>query len=315
MKLLLKYFQITLACLLLFTGTGPATAQQDPIYTQYMFNTLAINPAYAGTSGVLSAMLLSRHQWVGFDGAPSTQTLSVHSPVSHLNFGAGLTIIHDQIGPVKNSAAWLDYAYRLKLSETVNLSMALRGGMAHYQVDYAELLMEVGAGDPAYEAASSNEWLPNFGFGTFMYSDLFYFGISIPRLFENKFAEESDIRTSDPGSEKRLYMAMGGVVLDLSPELKLKPSFLVRFVEAAPLSYDLNATLVIKKTLWIGGMVRPGDAFGALAQIQLTPQFRVGYAFDMNTNELRNFNNGTHELMISYEFNFRKEKVKSPRYF
>ncbi len=315
MKLLLKYHLLIVTGILLFTGTAQVAGQQDPIYTQYMFNTLAINPAYAGTRGVLNAMLLSRHQWVGFDGAPSTQTLSVHSPVSHLNFGAGLTLIHDRIGPVKNSAAWIDYAYRLKLSETVNLSMALRGGMTHYQVDYAELLMEVGAGDPAYEAASSNEWLPNFGFGTFMYSDRFYFGISIPRLFENKFADESDVQTNNPGSEKRQYMAIGGVVFDLSPELKLKPSFLVRLTEAAPLSYDLNATLVIKETLWIGGMVRPADAFGAIAQVQITPQFRVGYAFDMNTNELRNFHSGTHELMISYEFNFRKEKVKSPRYF
>jgi type IX secretion system PorP/SprF family membrane protein len=312
---LLKIYRLLTGFMLFLLILQPTKAQQDPIYTQYMFNTLALNPAYAGTRGMLSTMLLSRHQWVGFDGAPSTQTFSIHSPVSHLNFGAGLTLIHDRIGPVKNSAAWVDYAYRLQLSETINLSMALRGGMTHYQVDYTEFLLEIGSDDPAYNTAATNDWLPNFGFGTFMYSDRFYAGISIPRLFENKFADSGDVQTEDSGSEQRLFLVMGGLVFDLSPGLKLKPSFLARFTQAAPLSIDLSATFLIKETLWIGGMVRPGDALGAISHIQITPQLRFGYAFDMNTNELRSFHSGTHELMINYEFNFKKEKIKSPRYF
>ncbi len=289
-------------------------AQQDPMYTQYMFNTLALNPAYAGTRDMLSLMALSRHQWVGFDGAPSTQTVTAHTPVAS-KIGLGLSLIHDKVTPTTQTGFYFDYAYRIKVSGKAHLSFGLKGGFNHYQFDLSSLHPPQPGGDPALEVPVASKYLPNFGFGLYLYSDKYYFGASAPKLLENKLASGEVEVSGEAGKETRHYFFMGGMVFNLSSDVKFKPSFLSKITQASPLSLDLNANFLLREKLWLGVLYRLNDSFGAMVQYQFSPQFGIGYAFDMTTNEMRNYNSGTHEIMISYEFSFKKDKVQNPRYF
>jgi len=303
-----------LIMLLLMTMGMESKAQQDPMYTQYMFNTLALNPGYAGTRDMLSLMALSRHQWVGFEGAPSTQTVTAHTPVAS-KIGLGLSLIHDKVTPTSQTGLYFDYAYRINVSDKAQLSFGLKGGFNHYQFDVNGLHAPQPGSDPTLEVPVVSKYLPNFGFGLYLYADKYYFGASAPKLLENKLASGEVEVLGEAGKETRHYFFMGGMVFDLSSDVKFKPSFLTKITQASPLSLDLNANFLLREKLWLGVLYRLNDSFGAMVQYQFTPQFGVGYAFDMTTNEMRNYNSGTHEIMISYEFNFKKDKVQNPRYF
>lgn len=311
---MIRYFKYAIVTLLLSAWMHSANGQYDPLYTQYMFNPLALNPAYAGTSGVLHAMVLSRHQWVGFEDAPSTQTFTIHTPVSSRNIGTGLSVVHDRIGPVTNTNAFFDYAFQVNLTESVKLSMGLKGGFSYFQRDLTKYMDEVGTEDPAYNEPVDSKLLPNFGFGIYCYGNRFYAGASVPRLLENKIGEQGVSSVAVP-KENRLYLLMAGYVYPIHPDIMLKPSFLLRATNSAPLSVDLNLSVLVREKLWAGGMFRPGSGFGAILQYQLSPQIRAGYAYEMSTNEMMSYQSGTHEIMISYEFNFRKDKIQNPRYF
>lgn len=306
-------FLVRCLCLLSIALLIPdkAISQQDPMFTQYMFNTLALNPAYAGTRDMLSLMALSRHQWVGFNGAPATQTFTAHTPVAN-NIGIGLSLIHDKVTPTNQTGLYFDYAYRIRLSSSSLLSFGLKGGFNYYKYDMSELVKPQPGGDPALNGEVVGKYLPNFGFGLYLYSNRYYVGFSVPKLLENKLAEDE---IAQAGKETRHYFFMAGVVLNISQDIKLKPGFLTRITQASPLSLDANLNFLIREKLWVGGMYRLNDSFGAIIQYQFTPQFRIGYAFDMTTNEMRNYNSGTHEVMISYELNFTRDKVQNPRYF
>ncbi|MCU4164288.1 PorP/SprF family type IX secretion system membrane protein [Carboxylicivirga caseinilyticus] len=299
--------------LLLCTQIKETKAQQDPLYTQYMFNTLAFNPAYAGSRGTTSIMALSRHQWVGFEGAPTTQTITGHMPLG--NIGLGMSIIHDKLSPANQTGVYFDYAYRIRTSENSHLSFGLKGGFNHFQLDVAQLLL-ASPNDPALtNIGLTSKYLPNFGFGLYWYSDKYFFGVSIPKLMENKLVNGDIEILGQAGAEVRHYFASAGFVFSLGEEVKVKPTILSRFTQAAPLSLDANLNFLFKEKLWVGAMYRMSDSFGGILQYQFTPQFRIGYAYDMTNNEFRNYNNGTHEIMISYELNFTKGKVQNPRYF
>ncbi len=289
-------------------------AQQDPIYTQYMFNSLAYNPAYAGTREVLSLMALSRHQWVGFEGAPSTQTFTAHSSVGK-NIGLGFTLLHDKLDPTQQTGVYFDYAYRIKISGNSQLSMGIKGGYNYYQNKLSDLSTGSLDDDPALIGTDYNKFLPNFGFGIYYYSNKFYFGVSIPKLIENKLDNDDIEVTGEGGKETRHYFFTSGYVFKLSNEVKFKPSILARFTQAAPVATDINLNFLFNGKLWLGGFYRIQNSFGAIAQYQFTQQFKVGYGFDMTTSELSNYNEGTHEIMLLYEFSFTKEKVQHPRYF
>lgn len=303
-----------LLILLILSGTPKAIAQQDPLYTQYMFNTLAYNPAYAGTRDMVSLMALSRHQWVGFEGAPSTQTITGHTPVGK-NIGLGLTLIHDKVKPTSQTGLYFDYAYRIKISEKSKLSFGLKGGFNYFQLDMSKLHTVTPEDDPTLNVGSTSKYLPNFGFGIFFYADRYFVGFSAPKLLENKLLDSDNEILGQSGSEVRHYFITGGYVFNLSDEIKFKPTFMSQLTEAAPMSLDLNANFLFKEKLWIGALYRLNNSFGAIVQYQFTPQFKVGYGFDMTTNALSNYNSGTHEIMISYELNFTKEQVENPRYF
>ncbi|MBK3519945.1 PorP/SprF family type IX secretion system membrane protein [Carboxylicivirga marina] len=309
------YLKFILCCVLLsMSFTQKTSAQQDPMYTQYMFNTLAYNPGYAGTREVLSLMALSRHQWVGFEGAPSTQTLTAHTAVG-TNVGLGFTLMHDKLDPTQQTGIYFDYAYRLKITEKSKLSLGIKGGFNFFQNNVTSLSTGSVMDDPALSGADYSKFLPNFGVGAFYYSDKFYAGFSVPKLLENKL-DNGDIEVlGESGKEVRHYFLTSGYVFDLNQNVKFKPSILARFTQAAPMSMDINLNFLLKEKLWLGGFYRIENSFGAIVQYQFSQQFKVGYGYDMTTNELSNYNNGTHEIMLLYEFNFTKEKVQHPRHF
>lgn len=284
-------------------------AQQDPLYSQYMFNTLPINPAYAGSREMLSALLLGRQQWVGFDGAPNTATFSIHSPL-YKGMAGGTSIIYDTYGPVKNTTFNIDFAYHLKTGEHSKLSFGINGTANLYTIDYTNLTRQT-AMDNAYTNAVDQEWLPNVGFGLYFYSPNYYVGVSSPRMIENSYDSDTD------GDSKvvRHYYAMAGYVFHISEMFVLRPSALARASEAGPFNFDFNLYGIFYDKLWLGAMYRLDSAYGASVQYQISPQVKVGYAYDMSTNELSSYHSGSHELMISYDFNFNRTKIYNPRYF
>lgn len=289
----------------------PAMAQQDPLFSQYMFNTLAFNPGYAGSADVFTIMALSRHQWVGFDGAPSTQTLTAHTPLRDQNMALGMSLLNDKVGPTRQTSAYADYAYRIRTGVDTRLAFGLKGGVNLYQADLAALTSV----DP--DLANVNirgKALPNFGFGLFWHSSRYYIGLSVPKLLENDIATATTAGMVTV-SEARHYFLMGGYVMDLSGDLKFKPSFMLRAVPGSPLSVDLNANFLLRDRIWFGALYRVGNAFGLLGQYQVNDQLRVGYAFDLTTTRIGAYNAGTHEIMLSYDLRFIKGRTVSPRYF
>jgi type IX secretion system PorP/SprF family membrane protein len=300
-----------LPALALCAAAAPACAQQDPLYSQYMFNTLAFNPAYAGSAGVGTVMALSRHQWVGFEGAPSTQTLLAHTPLRAQHMAVGLMAIADKAGPIRQTSVMGDYAYRIRTGVDHQLAFGLSGGMNLVQADLASL--STVEADPS-AANLRGKLLPNFGFGLFWHAQRYYAGLSAPKLLQNKVSVE-DAGGLYAAREVRHFFLMGGYVLDLNRDLKLRPSFLYRRVAGAPASLDLNANFLLRERIWFGAMYRVGNSIGLLAQYQVNDQFRAGYAFDLTTTRMGAYNAGTHELMLNYDLRFSRGRTISPRYF
>ena len=284
--------------------------QQDPMYTQYMYNTLSVNPGYAGSRGALSLTGLVRTQWVGIKGAPDTQTLTVHSPIYNDNMGLGLSVVNDNVGPIHQTMLFADYSYSIQTTANAKLAFGLKAGVNVFQADLASLHPNQG-GDPGIYNIS-NRLLPNVGVGLYYYSDKGYVGLSAPKLLEHNL-KTGEISES---KERRHYFIIGGYVFDLSENLKFKPSFLVKAVQGAPMSFDITANFLIKDKLGIGLAHRLDDSFSGLLQYYFTPQFRIGYAYDFTTTELRHYNSGTHEVMLGYDLFYRDNtRIRSPRFF
>lgn len=304
----IRHCAVAACCLLALPAS--LRAQQDPMYSQYMFNLLAFNPAYAGNAEVISLMALTRHQWVGFEGAPTTQTLTGHSPLPGQTLALGATLLNDKAGPVSQTGFYMDFAYRMKVGGHSRLAFGLKAGLDMYRADLSDLsTVEV---DPA-NANNRSEILPNFGFGLFWHSERHYLGLSLPKLMDNELNAVEAVTTT--ATQVRHYFLMGGYVFDLGRDMRFKPSFMVRAVEGAPLSVDLNANFLLRDRIWFGAMYRVGNAFGVMAQYQVNEQFRIGYAFDLTTTALGAQNAGTHELMLGYDLRFSRGKVLSPRWF
>lgn len=296
----------------LFLGTA-LVAQQDPQFTQYMFNLLALNPAYAGSAERVSMKALTRHQWVGFTGAPTTQTLTVHSPLVHESLGIGGTIMRDSHGPVTQYGFLADISYRIFMGDA-KLAFGLKGGLNLFQGDFAELNPLV-AGDQVFQANVSSKMDPQFGFGMMYYSDRYFIGLSAPKLMRTEFFETDSLAfVSQPGQRPH-YFLTGGYVFDLGLYHKFKPTFLVKAVQGAPASFDLSANFLFYEKFWLGAMYRHTDAVGALAQYHITNDFTVGYAYDYPLSTLNNYSGGSHEIMLGFDFGNKMKGVRSPRYF
>ncbi|MCB0759295.1 MAG: type IX secretion system membrane protein PorP/SprF [Flavobacteriales bacterium] len=291
-----------------------AKAQQDPQYTQYMFNLLAINPAYAGSADRISIKALSRHQWVGFEGAPTTQTLTMHSPFLLQSIGLGGTVMRDEHGPVTQYGLIVDVAYRMFLANDQKLAFGIKGGLNLFQGDFAAL-HPLEANDQVFQQNVSTKTDPQFGFGIMWYGDRFYLGLSSPKVLRTDFFEVDSLRfVSQPG-QRAHYFLTGGYVFNLSTYTKFKPTFMVKAVEGAPMSFDIGANFLLYEKLWLGAMYRYTDAVGALVQYNLTDGLSVGYAYDYPLSPLRNYSGGSHEFMLGLDLGTAPKGIRSPRYF
>lgn len=309
-----------LGILLLIAAAYSSKAQQDPMYTQYMFNQQTINPAYAGTWESLSFMVLARQQWAGFEGAPQTYTFSMQAPLKNERVALGLNLISDKVGLEKRFYMFADYSYLLPINEKSNLRLGLKGGFTNYSNnlnEYQTNAPESGVSDPAYQGVIEQQFMPNFGIGAFWYSKKHFVGFSIPKVINNDF--ENNLGNFTVSGELRHYFLTAGLVFDLGENLKFKPTMLAKATftneSGAPAELDLNANFLIKERFWLGAMYRTGDSYGFIAQWIIDNKLRIGYAYDYTSTNLQNYQTGSHEIMVSYEIKFLKEKIVSPRYF
>ncbi|MGB0176136.1 MAG: PorP/SprF family type IX secretion system membrane protein [Owenweeksia sp.] len=295
--------------------SGVIFAQQDPLYTQYRNNMLSVNPAYAGSRDALTVGLLHRSQWVGINGAPNTQTLTVHGPLVNRNLGFGFSVVHDQIGPTNSTGLYGDLSGRVRVTRNGYLAGGIKLGINFFQSNLTDVATGT-QGDDAYSRNTSRV-LPNLGFGLYYYTPKFYMGLSSPKLVQNVlYADDLPSGEVFEVTEKRHYFAIVGVVLELNPNLKFRPSVLARLVEGAPNSLDLTGSFIIADKFWIGAFYRYQESLGVLLDYNFTPQLKVGYSYDFTLTELQNYNSGSHEISITYDFIFNDaSKIKSPRYF
>ena len=304
--------------LLFLSGISSLKAQQDILVSQYMFNQLLLNPAYAGTKEYMMATLLYRKQWVSFKGAPETQVASIHGPLGLTNFGWGLQINHDKIGVTDRTDAYLNASYHLSLTQKLKLSVGLRGGGGYYSYKNSDLLYW-DVNDPAFAGNQVTKFLPNVGCGAYLYTDKIYFGLSAPTLISYDPADNLSINLNDSGKtiphQVRHYYATAGIALELNPDVVLKPSILVKHTPNSPVETDFNLNVLLGKLIWIGGSYRTGDSFVALFEIQLTKQLRLGYSYDFTFTDIKNYSAGSHEFMLGYDFGYDIMKIKTPRYF
>ncbi len=292
-------------------------AQQDPQFTQYMFNLLAINPAYAGSAERVSIKALTRHQWVGFAGAPTTQTLTIHSPLMRETLGIGGTIMRDEHGPVTQYGFMVDLAYRIHFGGERKLAFGLKGGMNLVQGRFGEL-SPLQQGDQVFQQNVNTKLDPQFGFGLMYYGDRFYIGLSTPKLLRTEFFEDAPLDTTGSAwqqGQRPHYFLSGGYVFNMGVYHKFKPTFLVKAVQGAPISFDLSANFFFFEKFWLGAMYRHQDAVGALAQYYFTDGISVGYSYDYPISVLRNYSGGSHEVMLGFDFGRKLKGIRSPRYF
>lgn len=305
--------RIIITIVLLIAGIEFSNAQQLPQFTQYMYNTIAINPAYAGSRDALSIVGLNRNQWAGFDGGPETQTLSIHSPLRNEKIGLGLSLINDKAGYENFTYVYGDFSYTIKANEDVKVSFGLKAGMTYYKLA-DELYNATEVNQDPYFNDKLNRWNSNFGAGVLFHSNRWYVGLSAPKIINHDLNNDTDFAAL----ERVHYYAIGGYVFDLSESLKLKPSFMLKHTDGVPLSTDLTANFLFNEMFWLGGSYRfngKQEAIGALVDFQVTDQFRVGYTYEIPTGEIRPYTSGSHEILLMYEFKFMKNKQKSPRYF
>lgn len=303
-KLILLFFTVLIA--------QQISAQQDPQYTQYMYNMNIINPAYAGISEGLSVGALYRSQWVGLDGGPETFTFNIHSPVGK-QLALGLSVISDKIGPVEETNAYVDASYTIPLGMETRLAFGVKGGFTFHDIAIAESQITlVDLSDPFF-ANAINETTPNIGAGVYFYKpNKYYISISVPNILNGVHLDANGTKI---GSESEHLFTAAGYVFDLSENFKLKPHALLKYAFDAPVSYDLNANLFMYDLVEFGVGYRLDDSFSTMINFQVTKDLRIGYAYDAINSGLDIVTNSSHEVFINYDFNFSSKVSRSPRYF
>lgn len=302
---------IVIVVLLLIAGV--TSGQQDPMYTQYNFNTQVINPAYAGSWESMGFTVLGRYQWLGMPGAPKTVTFSMQTPTRWDKVSLGLNVVGDMLGKEKRLGVFGDYAYKVMVGKETFLNLGLKAGFTNYNNNLNEYQQYPGdTPDPLSQSDIKVKFMPNFGVGAFLFSEKYYVGFAIPKIIQNEFMNNYNNYSVE--SELRHFFLHAGVVFNLSDDIAFKPTFLTKATLGAPVEVDLTANFILKERILLGAMYRTGDSFGFLAQWIIDNKLRFGYGIDFTTTELRNFHNGTHELMISYELGM-KRKWSTPRMF
>jgi type IX secretion system PorP/SprF family membrane protein len=287
-------------------------SQQDAQYTQYMYNTINVNPAYAGSRGVMSIFGLHRTQWVGLDGAPVTNAFSVNSPIENTNLGVGLSFVNDRIGPTVENTISTDVSYTIPVSETYKLSFGIKGTANLFSFDREKLnIPSQSQADPLLQSLSNN-FSPNVGAGAYFHSDKSYLGLSVPNFFQTKRYNDNDYAVY---KERMNAYLIGGYVFDLSPNLKFKPAFLGKMVQGAPLQLDVSGNFLINDKFVLGAAWRWSAAASLMAGFQVSDGLYIGYGYDLDTTKLAHYNSGSHEIFLRYELFKRQDRIVSPRFF
>lgn len=288
-----------------------AIAQQDPQYTQYMYNTLSVNSAYAGSLGHLAITGIYRSQWVGLEGAPNTQSFTLDTPVGK-NVGLGLSVVSEEIGPSEEQYLDGNFSYTIPSGQTHKLSFGIKGGGRVINIDWSKGSYR--DPDVQFRENITNKFLPVIGAGLYWHGERDYIGISIPNFLTRERYNYDDIADDLVNERMHLYL-IGGIVFDLSAHTKFKPAVMVKYVAGAPLIADFSANFMFNNCVTLGASYRTADSVSALASLQITPQFLIGYSYDYSTTQLQNYNSGTHEIMLRFELVSRKKGLKSPRFF
>ncbi|WP_445716824.1 PorP/SprF family type IX secretion system membrane protein [Flavobacterium sp.] len=284
-------------------------AQQDSQYTQYMYNTTLINPAYAGSREVTSVFLLHRNQWVGLDGAPVTNNFSFNTPIGDSNFGIGLNFVNDKIGPVSENEISIDVAYFIRISENYKLAVGLKGTANLFNLDVNKLRI-YDPSDPQFQNVKT-EFSPNIGAGTYLFSDKTYFGLSVPSFFESYRYNDNNIEIS---KQKLHIYFIAGHVFKISENIDFKPALLSKIVQGAPIQADVTGNFLFFDKLTLGLAYRWDASVSGLAGFQISDSWFIGYGYDIETTKLANYNSGSHEVFLRYEFS-NKVRVSAPRFF
>lgn len=293
---------------LMFTGML-SYAQQDAQFTQYMYNTINVNPAYAGSRGALSIFALHRTQWVGLDGAPVTNAVSINTPINGSNIGLGISIINDRIGPTHENTISADVSYFIKTSETFKLSFGIKATGNTFDLDQTKL-NPVDATDPSL--LNFNKFNPNIGAGIYLHSDKAYVGFSIPNFIETKRYNDNEIAIF---KEKINYYLIAGYVFELDDSIKFKPALLTKMVSGAPLQVDVSGNFMFNDRFVVGVAYRWSAALSAMVGFQISDGLFIGYGFDNETTNLKNYNSGSHEVFLRYEIFNNLSKITTPRFF
>ncbi len=317
MKQKLNY---VLVLFVLFVGIK-SYAQQDPQYTEYMYNMNVLNPAYAGSEGTLNLRFLGRYQWVGMPGSPKTLTAAINAPVGK-RVGLGLSVIADKIGPATEQNIFADFSYTLPVTENGgNLAFGLKAGFNLLNVDLLSIKPTLNQqDDPMFNENISNKFSPNFGAGLFYYTDSYYLGVSIPNILATRYIEKDGSRASL--SQEVHGFLTAGIIFDINDDLKLKPSTMLKAAVGAPLSLDLSLNALLKNFLELGVSWRAGDSrqsfsesISGMVNVLVSRSVRLGYAYDYTLSELNNYNSGSHEIMLLINISNSRDVMVSPRFF
>ncbi|MFB3389947.1 type IX secretion system membrane protein PorP/SprF [Flavobacterium sp. LAR06] len=286
------------------------SAQQDAQFTQYMYNTISVNPAYAGSRGALSVFGLYRTQWIGLDGAPETSTFSINTPLNNSKLGLGVSLVNDKIGPTNENTLSADLSYSVPTSETFKLSFGIKATANLFNLDVSKLSFE-DQDDPQFQGLD-NKFTPNIGAGVYWHSDKAYLGFSIPNFIETNRYEDNDTAIF---KEKINYYFMAGYVFDLNYDIKFKPALLTKMVQGAPLQVDVSGNFMFYEKFTVGLAYRWSASVSAMAGFQVSDGLYIGYGYDHETTNLRKYNSGSHEIFLRFEFFNNYSKMISPRFF
>jgi len=287
-------------------------AQQDPHYTQYMYNMSVMNPAYAGSKEAVSGGFLYRKQWVEIEDAPTTGTFFIHSPVGR-NVGLGLSVISDKIGPVEENNFYADFSYTLNLGGEHRLAFGMKAGVTMHKIDFNTIYPTLpDINDGVFAGGNPNKTFLNVGSGVFYYTDKYYVAFSVPNMLKTKYL---DFDGRQYGTEELHYFLTGGYVFDINPNLKFKPFAMVKSSLNAPTSFDVSTNFMLYDKLELGATYRVEDSFGAMVNFAVTPSLRIGYAYDHIVSDLNTVTPSSHEVMLLFDLNFPKKVSRSPRYF
>lgn len=304
------YIHNILFLLIFIAFTWDSHSQQNTQHTQYMYNTMSLNPAYTGSLGTMDIVGTYRDQWVGIDGAPVTQNLGIQSPLQNERIGLGLNLQNDKLGPATQFFADANFSYTLQLNATMKLAFGVKAGAKIFNVDFSKGTFQ----DPNdnLNVNIENRWTPTVGAGTYLYTDKWYVGLSVPDFITDDYYDDVEHAIAE---EDIQYYLIGGYVFELSPELKFKPAVLAKYLHGIPLVVDVSANFLIMNRFSAGVSYRYEDALSGLVGISFMEGFFVGYSYDYTLTDLTDYNSGTHEIVLRYTVPLKDKKINSPRYF